>query len=196
MSMNADSTPCRHTRCKSAPKLSIRGSTSASAPLRWDVRAQAASAGHHRRPPLSPVTHHRPRSGRRQSDGAQEFGMRARKPRRVSATAAHFGLSHAPRRELPCRCGAATDVQSVRLGLRACHGSLPIRCWRGETGKRNRVALCWAQALVGSNPTASTAAQLTRQFRSRTLHQQSATPRSPFRYAKKSREALASRLFA
>ncbi len=36
-----------------------------------------------------------------------------------------------------------------------------FRCWRGETGKRNGVTTRRAKALVGSNPTASTAAPLT-----------------------------------
>ncbi len=38
--------------------------------------------------------------------------------------------------------------------------SRPVWCWRGETGKRSNLASCWAKALVGSNPAASTVAHL------------------------------------
>ena len=55
-----------------------------------------------------------------------------------------------------------------------------IWCWRGENGKRNWFTPSRAQDLVGSNPTASTAAPLTHLRRPRKFGALGVNPRSHF----------------
>ena len=94
----------------------------------------------------------------RKGQNVESFSSPPPRHRVNTSHLARIWLGHLRPEGRPSRCGSKAVARPRVVGRQATRVRLRFRCWRGETGKRDGIAIRWAQALVGSNPTASTAA--------------------------------------